>query len=373
MTGAVPGPDKRCRRIRVAVVDDSVVVRALFARWLAECADIEIVGVHRNGLEALRQIAASQPDVVLLDIEMPDMDGLTALPLLREAAPACRVLIVSHLSLRGADVSLRCLLRGASDCLPKPSTLDGSDAVEQFRTDMIGLVRGIGTAPQVVAPDALIRTAGAPARTGRRAEVLVIGASTGGPQAVTDLLEASRALLPQLTVVVAQHMPRVFTRLFAEHLRRSSGIEAIEISDGDRLRPGVVHVCRGGDLLAMCREASDLRIRARTGAVGERRGPSVDVMLASAAEVCGAAAVGVILTGVGDDGARGAEALAAAGGTVLAQDAATSVIWGMPGAAVATGAVSMVGDVAELARHLAGLVAPAQPVQSGRKGFKPMS
>lgn len=358
MTGAAPAPDRDIRRIRVAIVDDSVVVRALFSRWLCECADIEIVGVHRSGLEALRQIGLTQPDVVLLDIEMPDMDGLTALPLLRAAAPTCKVLIVSHLSQRGADISLRCLMRGASDCLPKPSALEEVGAAEQFRTDMIARVRAIGAASAVAADPDVGRVSPSPlALAGKRPELLVIGASTGGPQAVTELLEAARAILPSLTVVIVQHMPRLFSALFAEHLRRFSGIEAMEIGDGDTLRPGVVHVCRGGDLLALRRDSAGLRAVLPSQEPGERRGPSVDLMLASAAEVCGAAAVGVILTGMGDDGSRGAVAICRAGGAILAQDAATSVVWGMPGAAVRAGVVSLIDDVPGIARHLGALMA----------------
>ncbi|HRK24434.1 MAG TPA: chemotaxis-specific protein-glutamate methyltransferase CheB [Beijerinckiaceae bacterium] len=352
-------------RIRVALVDDQVVVRGLFSRWLAEVEDFEIVGVHRDGAQAVRQIGLARPDVVVLDIEMPEMDGLTALPLLLEASPDSRVLIVSGLSLRGADITLRCMLRGATDFLPKPGSMREVTTSEEFRSDLIARIRAIGRQRRAVPPVTMPRLppAALPAAAGGRTlsgpDLLIVGASTGGPAAVTHLLNGLKPVLHRLAVVVVQHMPQPFTLLFADHLRRHSGLEAVEIGGGEILRRGCVHVCRGGQSLRIVRSAEGLGVVRDLLPEAECRGiPSIDLVMTSAARACGAGVAGVILTGMGDDGAVGARAIAAAGGVVLAQDEASSIVWSMPAAAIETGLVQAVAPVGDLAVMLVAMATP---------------
>lgn len=378
------------RRLRVAVVDDSVIVRGLFSRWLTEMPDVELVGVHRNSMEALRQVSTSKPDIIVLDIEMPEIDGLTALPMLLEASPLSRVLVVSGVSIRGADMTLRCLMRGASDYLPKPSSIAEVSTSSDFREELQTRVRTLGwrqLAPKQpakpeteVAPitppsgtrwpevaQALARLQSAagfltedeadlrPASL-LKPELVVVGASTGGPAAVTQFLQGTRLAFSDVPVVVAQHMPATFTMLFADHLRRHAGLEACEIGGGEILKPGFVHVVRGGRDVELVRNGAGFAAVAVKDSV-LRRQQSVDVLMLSAAICAGAATLAVVLTGSGSDGTRGAAAVAAAGGTILAQDEASSVVWGMPGGIVRGGYAAKVSDLHGLiqtAHELAG-------------------
>ena len=374
-------------RIRVAVVDDSMVVRGLFSRWLAEVPEVEIVGIHRNGLEAVRQIGRSRPDIVILDIEMPEMDGLTALPLLLEASPGSRVLVVSSMSIRGADVTLRCLMRGATDYLAKPSGVLESATSADFRTELVARVCALGARrtaisaavplarqerfPGLCEPDEPFRDdrdstppfarPARPAITSTGEEIslrplsaappslMVIGASTGGPQAVVALLSALRADIAHLPVVIAQHMPPTFTMLFADHLRRQAGLDALEIGGGELLMPGKVHIVRGGQHLSLVARGARFKACAVPELATTRWTPSIDLLFASAAKAAGAGALAALLTGMGDDGAGGARLIADAGGSVLAQDEASSVVWGMPGVAARAGSAAAVLDLPAMA------------------------
>lgn len=379
-------PDQEsCDRIRVAVVDDSATVRALLSRWLAEMPEVEIVGVHRNGLEALRQVASVRPDLIVLDIEMPEMDGLTALPLLLEASPDSRVLVVSGVSLRGADMTLRCLLRGASDYLPKPSAIAGDITSADFRDALQMRVRALGarkpgagsaaglqsgalvktreTVAESTAPPASAADKGIARATTMRSgaqvlpQIAVIGASTGGPAAIAQLLKAVTPVLTGLPVVVAQHMPATLTMLFADHLRRHAGLKALEIAGGEPLRPGAIHVVRGERNLAIVRHGTGFSTVPAPGP-GGRSTPSVDILLTSAAQTAGAATLALVLTGMGDDGVNGAAAVAAVGGTVLVQDEASSVVWGMPGAVAKSGFATARADIPGLARLVRAMFPP---------------
>lgn len=352
-------PDHPLAPVRVVIVDDSVVVRGLFARWLAELPDIEVVGIHRNGLEAVRQVGMSRPDVVLLDIEMPEMDGLTALPLILSAAPGCRVLVVSGFSLRGADLTLRCLMRGASDYLAKPGQQTDLTTSEAFRQALVERITAI--ARRTAMPDQSAAPVAPSLRLpshGVRPSLLLIGASTGGPQAITALLQAMRPALSALPVMVVQPMPELFTRLFADHLQREISVPTVEISGGELLLPGVVHVCRGGGSLAVARSSEGLTTRRMEAGESPVPGlPSLDVALTSAAEATDGAAIGMVLTGMGSDGVDGALALARAGGTLLVQNEATSTVWELPGAVVRAGAATYCDDLPGLARQAMRLIA----------------
>lgn len=354
--------------IRVALADDSAVVRELLSRWLSGMPDVEVVGVYSDGIEAVRHVGKIRPDIMLLDITMPGMDGLTALPLILETSPRTRVLVVSAASVRGADVTLRCLMRGASDYLTKPSGSPDAKTVSDFRTALAESIRALdqascrdrGTTRKPASPaeqvlrQALPMPAALPAApsAAMAPELLVIGASTGGPFAVTRLLADIRPALGQLVVVLAQHMPPVFTSLFAEHLGRHLHLPTLEISGGEHLVPGRLHVVRGGSHVTLAAGCDGIVAEpVRSGVTGSWS-PSIDLLFKSAAAVGGWRTVGVLLSGLGDDGTAGASRILASGGMVLAQDRPSSVAWGIPGAAVRAGACTHVLPLDRLAEPI---------------------
>ncbi|MDF2601228.1 MAG: response regulator receiver modulated CheB methylesterase [Methylobacterium brachiatum] len=342
--------------IRVLIADDSAVVRGLVARWITE-AGFEVAGTASNGRIALEMMAKHDPDVVLLDIEMPELDGTTALPRMLAMSPNLQVVMMSTLTTRNADISLKCLALGAVDYLAKPESNRGVTTSETFRVELIERVRvfgaarararrpagapGTAPAPAHAAP-ALAPAAPAPrpptpftlrpkVRNRTQPRALLIGSSTGGPRAVGEMLEGiGAAALRRVPVLIVQHMPPIFTAVFAEHLSTRTGLRAAEgKTDEIRLTDGPpVNFCR----------------------------PAVDVLFKDAAVVFGAATATVILTGMGSDGTNGARALTDAGGPVLAQDEATSTVWGMPGSVARAGLAEAVLPLPELATALRALI-----------------
>ncbi|TNC13363.1 chemotaxis response regulator protein-glutamate methylesterase [Methylobacterium terricola] len=350
-------------RIRVLVADDSVVVRGLVSRWLEE-AGCEIVGTASNGRIALDALDRVQPDIVLLDIEMPELDGTQALPRMLAKRPGLQVVMMSTLTQRNAEISLRCLALGAIDYLPKPEGNRGVTTQASFREDLVQKIRMLGadlrTRPRArpaapperpglperpaTAPAPVARPAAAPATLRPRPlrtsppRCLLVGASTGGPRAVGEVLEGiGAATLRRLPILIVQHMPPVFTAVFAEHLGARIGLPAAEAKHGEAVRPGVVYVAPGGRHMGLSGTAAEAVIRLNDGPPVNFCRPAVDVMFRDAAEVYGAATLSVVLTGMGSDGTKGAQALVEAGGTMLAQDEASSTVWGMPGSLVRAG------------------------------------
>ncbi|MFC3694717.1 protein-glutamate methylesterase/protein-glutamine glutaminase [Chenggangzhangella methanolivorans] len=347
--------------VRVMIVDDSVVARALAARWLEAQPGFEVAASCRSGQEALDRIASVRPDVVLLDVEMPGMDGVEALPLLLKARPGLAVLMNSSYTTRGAELSLRCLALGATDVLAKPTSeaMQAGEYRREFLARMQALGdfarrrRGLAPAPRVAAqaapPVAASRPAASPAAEGRqRVECVAIGSSTGGPQALMEMLRAMSGTFPDAPVIVTQHMPAGFTAALAEHLSRGAGVEAKEAEDREPILPGRVYVAPGGRHLSVLRGGSGVIAKLEDGPPVNFCKPSVDPMFRSASKAYGAGLVAVVLTGMGSDGATAAAAAAAAGGRVIAQDEATSVVWGMPGATAATGACAAVLPLKEI-------------------------
>ncbi|UHC19199.1 chemotaxis response regulator protein-glutamate methylesterase [Methylobacterium currus] len=355
-------------RIRVLVADDSVVVRGLVSRWLEE-AGCEIVGTASNGRIALDALDRVQPDIVLLDIEMPELDGTQALPRMLAKRPGLQVVMMSTLTQRNAEISLRCLALGAIDYLPKPEGNRGVTTQASFREDLVQKIRMLGAdlrnrprarpaaLPERPGPVGLPeRTAAAPAPVPRPAAAaapvsvrprplrvtpprcLLIGSSTGGPRAVGEVLESiGAATLRRVPVLIVQHMPPVFTAVFAEHLGARIGLPAAEAKHGEPVRPGTVYVAPGGRHMGLSGSATEAVIQLNDGPPVNFCRPAVDVMFRDAAEVYGAATLSVVLTGMGSDGTKGAKALVDAGGVMLAQDEATSTVWGMPGSLVRAG------------------------------------
>lgn len=353
------------RHIRVMIVDDSVVARGLFSAWIGAAADCEVVGALRTGRDAVEQIGRLDPDVVILDIDMPDMDGITALPLLLQKKPDLSVIMASTLTRRNAEISLKALALGAADYVPKPETARETTTSLPFRHELIDKVRHLGARSRAIRPAIPLRPRAIvplrgrdelPAASGAASpppfrlrgfscvppRVVLIGCSTGGPQALSRLIPAIGPALERAPVLITQHMPATFTTILAEHLQRSSGRPVREATDGEPIKAGMVYLAPGGRHLRIVRGADGPMTVLDDGPPVHFCKPSVDPMFASGAAVWGAGTLGLVLTGMGSDGAQGSEAIAAANGTMIAQDEATSVIWGMPAQAIATGSCSVV-------------------------------
>jgi two-component system chemotaxis response regulator CheB len=370
------------RRIRVMIVDDAVVVRGLFARWVEAEPDLEMVATIRSGREAVNQLERYDPDVVLLDIEMPDLDGITALPMLLAKKRDLVVIMASTLTRRNAEISLRALSLGAADYIPKPASSREVTSDTNFRRELIEKVRQLGlrakrvrVAPSVPAraPVAdpklatpLIKTASPPLVPGATPalaialrpfaiaapRVLLIGASTGGPQALNALMPQLAGVFERAPVLITQHMPPTFTTILAEHLARLSGRPAREAQDGEEVNAGTIYVAPGGKHMRVVRRDGIAVIALDDGALINFCKPAVDPLFASAAQVWGHWVLGLVLTGMGSDGLRGAQAITAAGGSVMAQDEASSVVWGMPGQVSMAGLCSAVLPLKEIAPRL---------------------
>ena len=362
------------RPIRVMVVDDSAVVRGLVSRWVNEEPGLKVVARHANGKLAVEDVVRSAPDIVLLDIEMPVMDGLEALPLLLRARPGLRVLMVSTLTKRNAEISFKALALGAIDYLPKPDTNREITIQPDFRREVIEKIKVLGPLSLrrkgAEVPDfgtAAQLEDGEKSRAFRcRAfslvppRVIAIGSSTGGPQALGSLLGALSPSLSRLAVLVAQHMPPMFTTVLAERLARATGREAREGRDGEPLKLGSIYMAPGDHHMTVARqEAPCLRIG--SGPPVNFCRPSVDPLFSSVASTFGPAALGIVLTGMGSDGAAGARAIAEAGGSVIAQDEVSSVVWGMPAAAAAVGVCAAVLPPDAIARTVTKLVKGERP------------
>ena len=336
-------------RIKVLVVDDSVVVRRLVTDVLGADPRIEVVGVAANGKIALSKIPQLNPDILTLDIEMPEMDGLQTLRHLSRDHPRLPVIMFSTLSEHGARATLDALALGARDYVTKPANVGSVQASmasikDQLVPKIVALAasssRHSGVPAHITAlPGTPPRTTAAPQRRTSRPEVLLIGVSTGGPEALAQVLPQLPANLP-VPVLVVQHMPPVFTRLLAERLDGRSHLTVSEAADGDAVVPGRVLLAPGNFHLRLRRVGTQMRVVLDQGTPENFCRPAVDVLFRSAVDMYGGGCLAVVLTGMGSDGARGAAAVVAAGGEVLAQDQRTSVVWGMPGAVVAAGLAS---------------------------------
>ncbi len=352
--------------VRVLVVDDSSVIRGVVSRWIEASAETVLAGVAVNGADAVKRAAALQPDIIVLDIEMPEMDGLTALPLLLKSCPQARVIMASTLTRRNAEISLKALSLGASDYVPKPTAMHGGDAAEDFKRELFARILGLGR--RVKASNASLRT-GDPGVSARPvasrpsyrlqkpsllpAQILVIGSSTGGPQALTRVM-SSIAVDLTVPVLVTQHMPPAFTAILAESLARTSGLTCVEAQAGMMLERRCVYVAPGGYHMTVRGKAGPIELN--QGPAENFCRPAVDPMMRSVAAAYGPHALGLILTGMGADGREGARAIVGAGGTIIAQDEDSSVVWGMPGAVANAGLAAAIvpldGVAAEIKKYL---------------------
>lgn len=367
--------------LQVVVVDDSAVVRTILTRALESDPGIVVAEAAQNGAQAVRRVPRLKPDVVVLDIDMPVMDGLEALPHLIRDVPGLPVIVASTMTTRNADITIRALAAGAADYITKPGNSSEFASADDFRIELIRKVRALGetrrrrldqpappprcspAAAQVspapaIAPDQIrdLPVVGRRRGLARPPKAIVIASSTGGPQALFTLL----AGLPQsfgLPVLIAQHMPPAFTEMLAAQIARVSGRPCTQARDGEAVRQGHIYVAPGDHHMTVAAGADDvIRLRLDQGPKENYCRPSADPLLRSAVETYDSRLLAVVLTGMGSDGLAGCRLVASTGGGVIAQDEASSVVWGMPGSVVRKGlanAVLPIGGIAEVIGALA--------------------
>ncbi|MBZ5641135.1 MAG: chemotaxis response regulator protein-glutamate methylesterase [Acidobacteriia bacterium] len=329
-------------QIEIMIVDDSVVVRKILSNVLSRDPDLHIAGWASNGRLAVAKLHSLRPDIILLDIEMPEMTGLQALPEIRKILPKTPIVMFSTLTEWGAAATLDALSLGATDYVAKPSNQDMAATSESINRELIPKIKALckfssaipaaphGAAkPAIAIPRPAVRLRATSPRS-TRVEIVAIGVSTGGPDALAKLLPAIPARFP-VPVLIAQHMPPIFTTLLASRLSTKCAVPVRECQPGTLLEPGCIWIAPGDFHMVVQEEAGRVRLQTNQGPRENFCRPSVDVLFRSVAQVYGASALGIILTGMGQDGLKGCEALCAAGSSVIVQDEATSVVWGMPG------------------------------------------
>jgi two-component system chemotaxis response regulator CheB len=325
--------------VRVLIVDDSAVARGVLAAAMRAQPDIHLVGTAIHGEAGLRVLHRHPVDVVILDVEMPVLDGLATLARIAEEFPDVRVIMASALTGAGAEVTVRALQLGAADCIAKPQTGDPGENIRRIAAQLVPLVKALGAVrPRPASPSTSARRAQAllPAAGRSVPEIIVMGASTGGPKAVTTVLSALPGDL-MLPVLLVQHMPPLFTATVARHLGRDTRRPSREAADGAIIEPGSIYVAPGDRHLLIERRGERLVSVLDDGPPEHYCRPSVNPLFRSAASSCGEGVLAVVLTGMAEDGLEGARRVVERGGRVIAQDEATSVVWGMPGAVVRHG------------------------------------
>ncbi|KRR28409.1 protein-glutamate methylesterase/protein-glutamine glutaminase [Bradyrhizobium retamae] len=375
LTKSPPPISTRQDKLRVMVVDDSVVIRGMISRWIGAEPDMEVSASLRTGLDAVNQIDRIKPDVAVLDIEMPELDGISALPQLLAKKRDLVIIMASTLTRRNAEISFKALSLGAADYIPKPESTREATAAETFHHDLIQKIRHLGArarrraspgaspapAPAERAREVSIHPVAAPVAQlplARRPfsmlapRVLLIGSSTGGPQALMALVADIGPVIDRFPVLITQHMPPTFTTILAEHLARASRRSAHEAVDGEIVKPGRIYLAPGGRHMRVVRHGADATIALDDGPPVNFCKPAVDPLFNSAIDVWQGGIMSVILTGMGSDGMRGGKEIVAAGGSVIAQDEATSVVWGMPGAAANAGICAAVLPLNHIAPKL---------------------
>ena len=379
-------------RNRILIVDDSAVMRSLLRSVVSSDAGLEVAGTAGDGASALASLAQLQPDLILLDVEMPVMDGLVTLRELRRRGNRMPVIMCSSLTQRGARVTIEALACGASDYVTKPSGQSGREAaLSALAGELIPKIRAL-TRPAQLRPSTLRTSQSmspAPASSlpgfGRassppssvplnrqptrpqlitaKPSVVAIGVSTGGPAALDLLLPALPATFP-LPVLIVQHMPELFTRLFAERLNGRCKLRVREAADGDPVVPGTISIARGNwhlEVVASSLASAPPTLRLTQGPLENHCRPAVDVLFRSAAKVFGSGVLAVVLTGMGSDGLGGSRIIREQGGSVLVQDESSSTVWGMPGAVASAGLAHRVLTLNAIAPEILRIAALAHP------------
>lgn len=347
--------------ISVMLVDDSAIVRGFLTRILEADQEIDVVATAHNGEAGVMRVANIKPDILILDVEMPIMDGITALPQILENSPDTKVLMCSTLTQRNADISLKALSLGAVDCIGKPSTATEINNRDEFKEELLYKVKNIAR-PKLYRPSSSVTSVSSRHQTETepqkadatkpqlkswlgttdfqlvdsstlyqgRPELLAIGSSTGGPRALFETLSHLENL--PVPIVITQHMPATFTRILAEHIHEKTGIPCTEGESGMEILPGHAYVAPGGYHMLLEKKGLKTSLRLDDSAPVNFCKPAVDPMLKSAVEIYGNRILTVILTGMGHDGLGGSQLLHEKGGRIIAQDQETSTVWGMPGA-----------------------------------------
>lgn len=345
-------------RIRIIIVDDSIVVRGIVSRLLRSEQDIEVVSTAIDGEMAVEQTRIHQPDIVILDIEMPRRDGLSALPDILKVSPKTRVIMASTLTRRNADISMRALQLGASDYLQKPDASE-NDAMGRFSRELISMIRALTNRnptllvkeppAQAAATVTHRQTTSYPATT---PQALAIASSTGGPKALTTLFSELKGQLGSVPIYITQHMPATFTTILAKNIADIGERACVEGCDGQVIERGYTYIAPGDYHMLLGRKGSKLSITLDQGPMVNFCRPSADPMIRSLVDIYGNRLLLVVLTGMGHDGLEGAKTLHCAKGTVIAQDQASSVVWGMPKAVAHANIASAVLPLDKMAGYL---------------------
>jgi two-component system, chemotaxis family, protein-glutamate methylesterase/glutaminase len=354
---------------KILIVDDSVVSRKFLSDLLGLEADFEVMGTAANGKIAMTKVAMQEPDLIVLDVEMPVMDGIETLKALKHTLPGIHVIMFSAHTKAGASVTVEALTLGAADYVTKPSNLLGRDeAQSEVSAQLVPKIRALvgRPAPQPTAPplptavppppapdfSALVSAPAKKITTANSAiDIVAIGSSTGGPNALVEIFAALPADFP-VPIVVVQHMPATFTAMLAERLTRQSALQVEEAREGVVLLPGQAWVAPGGQHLALGRRLSEISTRLNLDPPENSCRPAVDVLFRSVAAAYRQRALGVVLTGMGEDGRRGAQEMRQGGAQIIAQDRESSVVWGMAGAVTKSGAADKVLPLAEIGAEI---------------------
>lgn len=352
--------------LTVMVVDDSAVIRGIFRRTLEADPTIEVVASVSNGQQAIDALAKQPVDVIVLDIEMPVMDGMTALPKLLETAPGVKIIMASTLTEKNAAISLEALQKGAADYIPKPTAKYEIHSADTFKRELVEKIKALGghkertpkarTAPVARTPAAPAAAKAAPAApVAKRTvssvppKIIAIGSSTGGPQALFKVFEGLKGQIDHLPVVIAQHMPKAFTGILAEHLSKVADLRCAEGVDGETLEAGRIYVAPGDYHMYIEKSGAGHVVRLNQDPPENYCRPSVEPLFRSVAKEFGPATLALMLTGMGHDGVVASETLVDTGATLIAQDEETSVVWGMPGAVANAGLCAEILPIEKIA------------------------
>ncbi|MGC8742835.1 MAG: protein-glutamate methylesterase/protein-glutamine glutaminase [Verrucomicrobiia bacterium] len=347
-------------KIRVLIVDDSAVIRRVLTQALASDGEIEVVGVAANGKIALERIQQTPPDVVVLDVEMPELDGLSTLEQIRANYKHLPVIMYSTQTHRGAYITIRALLLGANDYVHKHSDNESlEEAIRNIQRDLIPRIKAVFKKNETVKQE--FKPAKKNLVANGKIDVLAIGSSTGGPNALLTIIQGLPKNLP-VPVLIVQHMPPMFTQMLANQLNAQYGIKVIEAFDGVEIQNGCAYVAPG-DYHMELRAKNDKTVIALNQNPPENScRPSVDVTFRSVADFYGSNILAVILTGMGQDGLRGCERIRENGGRIIAQDEKTSVVWGMPGAVARAGLADEILPVTEIAPAIIRIISDSRPL-----------
>ena len=360
---------------RVMVVDDSAVIRGLISKMIESDPNMEIVATAPNGQVAISSLDRYDIEIIILDIEMPIMDGITALPLILKKNPDVKIIMASTLTLKNAEISLKAMELGAADYIPKPTTTKEVSGSDNFRRELLAKVKTFGEARRKhkdtrglskSAPNKAVRTATSnlikplsePYKINLRQasnfkpEIITIASSTGGPQALFKVFSSLKDEQIKQPILITQHMPATFTKILAEHISSVSGKTAVEGANDMIVEGGKIYVAPGGFHMIIKQKGVSRVIELKDTPPENFCKPSADPMLRSVVDIFGSKTFTVVLTGMGSDGAKGSEYVTNAGGTVIAQDEASSVVWGMPGAVAKAGICSAVLPLNEIPNYI---------------------